>query len=158
MMQYKSTRISIVISMVMTALLFCALIFITVWLPEVVTSFINVHDNLGTRGDITPLHRSLVLVDAYVMLAVAYLAVSFLFLLLLTVWRGRVFSERATRLVSAVSLCCFAEGILFAALTYYFQLALCAAIAVCFIGLCLRVVKNVLEEATRIKSENDFTI
>lgn len=157
-MQRKSNRVSIVISMVMTALLFFALIFITWWLPEVVTSLIDVNDNLGTRGDITPLHRHLVLIDAYVMLGVAYFAVALLFSLLLTVWREQVFSRRATRTVSAVSLCCYVEGVLFALLTYYFQLALCAAIAVCFIGLCLRVVKNVLEEATRIKSENDFTI
>ncbi len=157
-MQQKSNRISILISMIMTALLFCALIFITWWLPEVVTSLINVNDNLGTRGEITPLHRQLILIDAYVMLGVAFLAVVLLFVLLLTVWKGAVFSSRATRTLSGISLCCYAEGVLFACLTYYFQLALCAAIAVSFIGLCLRVVKNVLEEAARIKSENDFTI
>jgi hypothetical protein len=157
-MQRKNNRISIVISMAMTALLFCALLFITWWLPDVVTSLINVKENLGTRGEITPMHRQLILIDAYVMLGVAYLAVALLFFLLLTVWREQVFSQRATRTVSAVSLCCYVEGVLFALLAYYFQLALCAAIAVSFIGLCLRVVKNVLEEATRIKSENDFTI
>ena len=157
-MNPKRNRVSIIVSMSMTVLLFAALIFITWWLPEVVTSLINVNDNLGTRGEITPQHRTLVLIDAYAMLGVAYLAVGLLFALLLSVWRGQVFSRISTRLVSAVSLCCFVEGILFALLTYYFQLALCAAIAVSFIGLCLRVVKNVLEEATRIKSENDFTI
>lgn len=157
-MQQKNNRISILISMIMTVLLFCALIFITWWLPDVVTSLINVNDNLGTRGEITPLHRQLVLIDAYVMLGVAFLAVGLLFSLLLTVWKGSVFSSRATRTVAGVSLCCYVEGILFALLTYYFQLALCAAIAVSFIGLCLRVVQNVLEEAARIKSENDFTI
>ena len=31
-----------------------------------------------------------------------------------------------------------------------------AAVAAFFIGLCLRVVRNVIEEATRINTENDF--
>ncbi len=154
----KSDRISILISMCLTVLLFFALVFITWWLPDVVTSLIDANDNLGSRGEITPMQRRLVLADAYVMMGVAYLAVGLLFALLLTVWKGEVFSSRATRFLSAVSWCCYAEGFLFALLTWHFQLALCAAVAVCFIGLCLRVVKNALEEATRIKSENDFTI
>ena len=157
-MKPKRDRISILISMCLTVLLFFALVFITWWLPEVVNACIDANDNLGSRGEITQTERQLVLADAYAMMAVAYLAVGLLFWLLRTVWRGQVFSRQATRILAAVSWCCFAEGLLFALLTPHFQLALCAAVAVCFIGLCLRVVKNALEEATRIKSENDFTI
>jgi hypothetical protein len=32
------------------------------------------------------------------------------------------------------------------------------AFAALLLGLCLRVVKNVIEEATEIKRENDFTV
>ncbi len=154
----SSKKISVSVSLVMALLLLFALGYLVWWLPEVVTSLINATDNLGNRQEITPLGRQLVLIDAYAMIAVAFVAVVFLFLLLRRVWRGEVFSQAAARWLAAVSWCCFAEGLLVVLLTVYFQLALGACVVACFVGLCLRVVKNVIEEATRIKSENDFTI
>ena len=115
-------------------------------------------DNLGNRSAITETGRLWVLIDAYAMVFVAYVAVGLLFFLLRAVLREAVFSKTATNLLSAVSWCAFVEGILFLPLGIYFQLAFAAAVAAFFIGLCLRVVKNVIEEAARIKAENDFTI
>jgi hypothetical protein len=48
--------------------------------------------------------------------------------------------------------------VLFALLGWYFRLALAVGFVAVFVGLCLRVVKNVIEEATLIKSENDLTV
>ena len=158
MMTPKSNKSSTVISMIFTFLLFGALLFLTYWLPDVVESALNMEDNLGNRAEITQAGRTLVLIDAYAMLAVAYLAVGLLFFLLRTVLREEIFTPAAPRLLSAVSLCCFIEGLLFFLLGSLFQLAYAATVALCFIGLCLRVVKNVIEEATRIKQENDFTV
>lgn len=157
-MQKKREKVSIIFSMILTVLLLFALGFLTYWLPALVPSLIDSVDNLGNRAEITSAGRLFVLVDSYVMVAVAFAAVILLFFLLRAILREKVFSASVTRLLAAVSWCCFAEGILFLLLARYFQLAVCAAIAVCFIALCLRVVKNVIAEATRIKSENDFTI
>ena len=157
-MSLKSKKISTVISLVLTVLLFAALLFVTYWLPDVVTSMIDAKDNLGNRENITDTGRALILADAYAMVAVAFVAVALLALLLREVWCGKVFGKKATRLLAAVSWCCFAEGALVILVTVQFQLAAVASVAVCFVGLCLRVVKNVLEEAARIKAENDFTI
>ena len=154
----KKGKLSIIVSMVLTACLFPALGFLAFWLPVLVPSLIDTTDNIGNRAEITEAGRVFVLIDAYVMLAVALVAVILLFCLLHTILRGKVFSGRVTGLLSAVSLCCFAEGVLFLLLVPYFQLAACGAIAVFFIAVCLRVVKNVIEEAGRIKSENDLTI
>ena len=157
-MTRKSNKASMIISLILTCLLFAALIFLTYWLPEVVTSMIDTEDNLGNRANITATGRALILADAYAMVAIAYIAVFLLFLLLRTVLRGEVFGRTTSRLLAAVSLCCFGEGLLVALLTPAFQLAAGIAVAACFVGLCLRVVKNVIEEAARIKAENDFTI
>lgn len=157
-MSVKLSKTSVVISLILTLLLFTALLFVTYWLPDVVTSMINAEDNLGNRENVTDLDRGLILADAYAMLAVAYLAVALLYLLLRTILHGKVFGKKTVRLLSAISWCCFAEGALVILLTFWFQLAAVAALAACFVGLCLRVVKNVIEEATRIKAENDFTI
>ena len=154
----KKRNISIHISLVLTALFFLALCLLACFAPLIVTSLIDATDHLGSRGSITDTERALVLADAYAMIAVAFVAVLLLFCLLLTVRRGETFSAKMTRLLGAISWCCFAEGGLFALLTVHFQLALGVVFGVCLVGLCLRVVKDALEEATRIKSENDFTI
>ncbi len=153
-----SNKASTVISIVFTFFMVGALIFLTWWLPDVVESALNMEDNLGNRSAITETGRLWVLIDAYAMVFVAYVAVGLLFFLLRAVLREAVFSKTATNLLSAVSWCAFVEGILFLPLGIYFQLAFAAAVAAFFIGLCLRVVKNVIEEAARIKAENDFTI
>ena len=41
---------------------------------------------------------------------------------------------------------------------YMFYVVFAVAAAMLFLGLCVRVVKNVVEEATEIKSENDLTV
>ncbi len=157
-MSQKSKKFSIIISVVLTALIFAALIFLTYWLPDVVTAMIDAPDNLGYRGEITEAARTFVLVDAYVMVGIAYVAVALIFLLLRSVFRGKVFERVTFRLISAISWSCFAEAAVMMLLVVHFQLVVCLALAACMVGLCLRVVKNVLEEAARIKAENDFTI
>ena len=154
----KSNKTSVVITLVISVLLLAALCVLVFWLPMVVESMIRVPDNIGNRAEITDLQHALVLTDAYAMLAGAVLAVILSIFLLREVMLERVFSVRATYLIGAISWCCFAEGLLFLLLGTVFQLAVGAAVAACFVGFCLRVVKNVIEEATRIKSENDFTI
>ncbi len=157
-MFHISNKASTMITIVISVLLLAALCVLAFWLPMVVESVINVPDNIGNRAEITDIQRTLVLIDAYAMLAGAVLAVILSLFLLREVMLGRVFSVRATRLIAAISWCCFAEGLLFLLLGVLFQLAIGAAVAACFVGFCLRVVKNVIEEATRIKAENDFTI
>ncbi len=154
----KKEKVSIVVSMVLTALLVPALGFLAFWLPTLVPSLIDTADSIGNRANITAEGRTFVLIDAYVMLAVALVAVILLFGLLRVILKDRVFSATVVRLLSSVSWCCFAEVALFLLLVPYFQLAACGAVAVCFIAVCLRVVKNVIAEAARIKSENDLTI
>ena len=153
-----SCKFSTVVSLVFVFLMLVALVFLTWWLPEIVTSIIDAEDHIGNRSDITNTERAWVLADAYAMVAIAFVAVGLMFFLLRAVLRGAVFTKTAVHLLAAVSWCAFAEGVLFLPLGVWFQLAFAAAVAAFFIGLCLRVVKNVIEEATRIKAENDFTI
>ena len=47
---------------------------------------------------------------------------------------------------------------MFVLLGLYFPLSFAVAFVAVFVGLCLRVVKNVLEEAVVLKSENDLTV
>ncbi|MGI6256554.1 MAG: DUF2975 domain-containing protein [Anaerovoracaceae bacterium] len=72
--------------------------------------------------------------------------------------RGDVFVPRNVFYLRTISWCCFAGALLLAIAGRYYLLFLGVAIIAAFIGLILRVVKNVIEEAIVIKTENDFTI
>ena len=107
---------------------------------------------LGTQEQIG------MLVLSYAILATATLADVLLMLLLRRVHRGLVFSRQSTDLVRGISWCCMLVGLLCLGMGYFFRIALLLAFAALLLGLCLRVVKNVLEEATELKSENELTI
>ncbi len=157
-MKSKPGKHSLIVSIVFSLLCIAALVFIIYWLPEVVNSMIDTADHLGDRSEITETGRFWVLLDAYVMVGLALIAVFIILLLLRTVYSGAVFSKRATLLLNVLTGFCFVEGVLFALLTPVFQIALCVAIAAFLLGLLLRVVTHVIEEAIRIKNENDYTI
>lgn len=71
---------------------------------------------------------------------------------------GLVFTEISVSIIRFVSWCCLilAAIILFAQV--FHPTAFIFALAVAFLGICLRVVKNVIEAATAIKNENDLTV
>jgi len=157
-MTKKSEKLSVIITVIFGVVFLAALFSLTLWLPTIVNSLIDIKDELGNEIQITELGRLLVLADAYVIVVLAVVTVVFLFKLLAVVYKRKVFSKKAARLISAISWCCFGEGLLFAFLLVYFQFSICVVAAVCFLGFALRIVKHVIEEATLIKEENDFTI
>lgn len=151
-------KYSLYISLTLCIVFFAACIAGAFVMPVLAQMLVNTKDNIGNRGDITEQGRAFVLFLAYMILAVVVAADSMLFVLLLRVRKGMVFTSVSTELVRGISWCCFLLGAVFAALGMYFQLAFILAFAAVFLGICLRVVKNVLEEATEIKEENDLTV
>ena len=80
-------------------------------------------------------------------------------MLLLRVREGKVFTAESVGLISGISWGCYLVAGVFCGLAAYFTfVALLVAFVAAFLGLCLRVVKNVIEEATEIKAENDMTV
>lgn len=103
-------------------------------------------------------HIALVFMIVYGILALAGAAGIQMLCLLRLVKRGEVFTAKSVAHLRGVSWCCVVAGGLFALLGCYFPLSFAVAFVAVFVGLCLRVVKNVLEEAVAIKSENDLTV
>ena len=95
---------------------------------------------------------------AYVYLIPVAVADGFLVRLLLLVRRHQVFTDRAVSCLRTISWCCFIEAGLLCLGIVYFRLLPVLAFVAGFLGLVLRVVKNVIEEAVALKAENDFTI
>ncbi len=153
-----SSKVSIMISVSFAILFFIACVAGAIFAPTLVNILIDIPDTIGTRDDITLQGRVFVLVMAYFVIAVCLIADILLFSLLMRVRKGLVFTEKSVALIRFISWCCIALAFIFGALGIYFQLSFIVAFLGLFLGLCLRVTKNVIEEATNIKNENDLTI
>lgn len=100
-----------------------------------------------------------ILVLDYLLLVPVAIANGFLVKLLLLVKKRQVFTDRAVSCLRTISWCCFIEAGLFVLSgALFFGIDLVLAFVAGFLGLVLRVVKNVIEEAVALKKENDFTI
>ncbi len=151
------SKLSIVFSIVISVSFFIGCIAGAFVLPFLVENLIEAKEYIGSDFGFE-INSSLVIALSYVIVAFAMLADVLLFYLLLRVRSNKVFTDKSVALIRGVSWCCFFISIVFCALGLYFYISFIVAFAGIFLGLCLRVVKNVIEEATRIKEENDFTV
>ncbi len=99
----------------------------------------------------------------YTALLPVAIADALLLSLLSYVRSARVFSAASVSRLRGISWCCFCETAILAVGVFFVHnvtrlVIIPAAFAACFLGVVLRVVKNVIEQATEIKSENDLTI
>ena len=78
--------------------------------------------------------------------------------LLADISREQVFTHKNVVRLRTLSWCCIAAGLVCLCSAAYYLAFLPLALAGAFVGLILRVVKNVFEQAVALKNENDFTI
>lgn len=150
-----SKKASVNLSLVLSVLFFVGLIVGAVAMPTFVNSMIDLVYNSAA---FPTFGKVLCLITAYLILAVCMVADCVIFVLLKSVKSDNIFTPKSVALIRAISWCCFLVGALFLAVGYYFELAFLIAFAAMFLGLCIRVVKNVFEQATEIKCENDLTV
>ena len=148
-----SKNASVTISLILTGVFFAVMVFCLLIMPGFVRLILPVSPRTIMQGDTV-----LITAVGYCVLALAMLADCLLFRLLLLVRAGGVFSARSVALIRGVSWCAIAVSLLFLLMARYFLIALALAFTAVLLGLCLRVVKNVVEEATAIKAENDLTV
>lgn len=151
-----SRNASVILSLSLAVCFMFALVVTAFFLPEIAGQFLTARhggSELAGQDDF-----AFVLTVAYGILAVCLAAAVMLVLLLRRVRLGHVFTAPSVTYVRLVSWCAILMGLLFGLLAHYFRIALAVAFAGIFLGLCVRVVKNVIEEATAIKEENDLTV
>ncbi|MBQ8966413.1 DUF2975 domain-containing protein [Ruminococcus sp.] len=78
--------------------------------------------------------------------------------LLSNIAKNEVFIDENTRCLRIISWCIVFAGITFSVFSLWRYEFLFAAFFALFLGLVMRVLKNVFEKAVELKSENDFTI
>jgi hypothetical protein len=91
------------------------------------------------------------------MIIVEACCVALLFLLI-RVRKGKVFTAISVSCIRFLSWGCILIAVSCFSVQYFLHMSYAIAFAAMLLGLCLRVVKNVIEEATEIKSENDLTV
>ena len=153
-----SKNLSTILSLAIAIFFFICCITGLFVLPALTEMLINTPDNIGNRGEITQLGRTISLICAYAIVLDMMLADGLLFLILLNVRKGQVFTDHTVSLIRGVSWCCLGLCIPFGFLGIYFQLSWIVCLLAVFLGICLRVCKNAFEEATQIKQENDLTV
>ncbi len=151
----KDTSVRISLSLAIIALV--ALVVVLALLPLIVRHYLTylntAYMKRFTQALILLYSASLPVVAADIMLI----------RLLTLVRKSQVFTTQSVGSLRGISWCCFAECVILLVtgvlLFHPFAPVICLiAFAAAFLGIVLRVVKNVIEEAVAIKSENDFTI
>lgn len=87
----------------------------------------------------------------------AFLLIS-LFCILSRIEKGKVFIKRNVSSLRHISWCCFAGAVVCAASSFYYISWIMVAVAAAFMGLIVRVVKNVFSQAVSLQDDADFTI
>ena len=142
---------SLLLSRIMTLAFFILLIVGTFLLPRLVRGYIALS---GKKQDIyLPL-----LITLYASVPPAGALLICLYRLLHYIGLGEVFTEKNIFLLRVISWFCFLIAVIYGVFCFRYVLAILIGAAAAFVGIILRVVKNVFEQAVAIKAENDFTI
>ncbi len=81
-----------------------------------------------------------------------------IFFLLSQVRKGEIFTAKSVSLIRYISWGAVLIGFVFIFAQYFYPPSFIFSLTGIFLGLCIRVVKNTIEEATQIKNENDLTV
>lgn len=97
---------------------------------------------------------------AYAIIGVLCVLLVFLFKLLNNISKKIVFVKENVNMLRLISWCCFiaAAMLFFWGFMCLIEVILLAGFTIGFMGLVLRILKNVFEEAVSIKEESDYTI
>lgn len=153
-----SSKSSVLISIILSSVFLICCIIGAFILPDILQIVFKSPNIMVISKNVSNSGKTLIYILTYTALAVAVLADILLFKLLINVNKSKIFTFKSISLIRGVSWCCFLLCIIFSVLGIYIHISLILAFATAFLGICLRVVKNVIEEATMIKTENDLTV
>lgn len=141
---------SLKLSRIITAAVF-ALGVIVLFLIPIITQW---YDDVSCKPPIMPiLTAALYLGDAVFLLAMWQLIK-----LLRNIAKQELFTAENVRCVRIISWCCFGAAAVMLALSFWRLTAFMVAFMAGFVGLILRVVKNMLASAAEMREESDYTI
>ena len=142
---------SLTLSRIMVLLFLLFLTAGSVGLPWLVRWYIGYYGK--SLAILTP-----TLVSLWSCATLAFAALYYLGKMLKNISREHIFIRENVHALRVISWCCFAVALIFLLYFFYYVLGLILSVLAAFIGLILRVVKNVFEQAIELKEENDLTV
>ncbi len=145
--KYVSAKVTFVLCIIMTL----AFLSLTVSLPWAWKWAVGFFDTEYR-------HYTFTLCFLYPACLMGVVASSMLVLLMKRIMRNLVFSPITVSLIRGISWCCFGVTPLFVVIGFCYYSVFALAFATSFLGVLLRVVKNVLEQGSEYKKETELTI
>ena len=131
------------------ALLLCDIFGI--WLIDFICGML-VHRNPGLAGGYV------LLGCLYLCSVPGYILLHAMHHLLRNIQNGKVFLPVNVKLLRRISWCCFAAGLICLACSPIWYSLFLVTVSAAFVGLIVRIVKNVFEQAILMKDELDYTV
>ena len=128
------------------------MIVVAVFAPKIFSVLIEVR--VAYLGGTLPYF----LISTYTACVPAVIALAGLWRLLDNIEKGDVFIDNNVQILRMLSWRCIFAGVICLFSSSYYLPFLIIAAAASFVGLLLRIVKNVFARAVEIKQDNDFTI
>ena len=139
-------RISIIITQIFTGVIFILLVSGAILLPRIIARYF------------AAVHVLPCFIIFYAVIAVAFVLLFVLHIFLNNIRREEIFIDQNVLYLRIISWLCVLECLIFLALAYYFFISFLLSFACLFLTAIIRVIKNVMEDATALKNENDYTI
>lgn len=144
---------SVIVTSVLVKVVYVLVVLCCVAAPFLVKRYDSLLVGSGEESVFLPL-----LITLYCAVPFGVAALVCLDVLLRNIRKEQPFIARNVTMLRIISYCCFGEVLVFIYFAVLKPFTVVVMIACGFMGLILRVVKNVFEQAVRIREENDFTI
>lgn len=149
-----SVTLSIVVCFVFVGILTAAL-FAGPWF---VKFWFTVYRSWAENGEAMTDMSTLFAACFYPCAVFAYATLYSLIKLLFNIKKGDIFINANVKYLRLISWCCFAVAVITLIGGVFYLPFLFVAVAAAFVGLMLRIVKNVMQNAVEINAENELTI
>jgi len=150
----RSEALSITVCFICAAVLTAGL-FLGPW---VVKLWFTVYRGWDANGEAMENMLTLFSACFYSCAVFAYITLYSLIRLLFNIKKDAIFIQPNVSYLRRISWCCFAVALITLIGGVFYLPFLFVAVVAGFVGLMLRVVKNVMESAVQIKAENELTI
>ncbi|MBQ8267726.1 MAG: DUF2975 domain-containing protein [Clostridia bacterium] len=150
----RSVTLSIVVCFIFVGILTAAL-FLGPWF---VKTWFTVYRGWAENGEAMVDMLKLFSACFYPCAAFAYVTLYSLIKLLFNIKKDEIFIDKNVKYLRRISWCCFAVAVITLIGGVFYVPFLFVAVAAAFMGLMLRIVKNVMQNAVAISEENELTI
>ena len=143
---------SLILSKTCVVLFMALLLAGVIFAPRIVSSFVKRSATASVDN------RTLFLITIYTGCVPAGALLVFLYMLLRRISSGSVFVKENTASLRYISWCCYAGALICLTSTLYYIPWFAVGVAAAFMGLIVRVIKNVIAKAVSLQDDADFTI